>query len=370
MAPLVSIVMPVYNGGPYLRRCLDGILAQTLTDFELIAVDDASTDETPAVLSSYAMKDERVSVITHASNLHAGSSRNDGLDAARGAYVLFLDADDLFEPTLLERAVACAQRAKAEVVLYGADEFRGKPGNWVDAPYLNSAFVPRKQPFSWEDVPNRIFQVCTPEPWTKLFLRSFVQGEGLRFQGMQNANDLYFTMAALALATRIATCPDRLVHHRVGRAGSIQGRKSAEPLAFLEALRALQKTLKQRCLLGPLSVSFANLALFHCIYNRQAPADWACVFSELGVLGLSRKELAIESDYRLFVEMALESSDERLGELGYGAEFWREAARCELCRSRESEAELCRVKESASFRLGSSPTLLPRKLRSVLSPGD
>lgn len=361
--------MPVFNGEEWLRPCLDSVLAQGFSDFELITVDDASTDETASVLASYAQHDERIQVLTHERNSHAGISRNDGMAQATGEYLLFLDADDLFEPTLLERAFSEACATDADVVLLGADEFEGDEASRlrVNPLYLRESLLPAKKPFCRDDVSDYLFQICTPEPWSKLFHRSFVEERGLRFQGMQNANDLYFTLYALAEASRISACPERLIHHRVGHAGSIQARKGSEPMAFLTALRSLHAMLENEGLFPQLEKSFANLALFHCIFNRGASVCWAEAFAELGVSRLRCQDVDMPGDFERLVEMAMTSSDERLDELGYDLEFWREAARCESKRAYEAQVELELVRQSASFRLGSWLTTLPRSIRHAVS---
>ncbi len=102
--PAVSVIVPVYKVEPYLRRCVDSILAQTFTDFELILVDDGSPDNCGAICDEYAEKDSRVKVI-HKKNGGVSSARNMGLDAARGEYIYFCDGDDYIEKELLADAV-------------------------------------------------------------------------------------------------------------------------------------------------------------------------------------------------------------------------------------------------------------------------
>lgn len=371
--PLVSIVMPVYNGAAWLHACLDSILCQTMDDFELIVVDDASTDETPEILADYAARDAHMAVVTHGCNTHAGMARNDGMERATGTYLLFLDADDLYEPHLLERTVGCAQAGDADMVLFGADEFEGDPAHARPNPFLlNLSAIPERRPFNRADVSNRLFQICTPEPWSKLFRRSFVEhaasGETpLRFQGMQNANDLFFTMAALAAAERVDVVPDVLVHHRKGAAGGIQARKAQEPLAFLDALRALKAYLEQAGLFDRLSASFANLAVFHCLFNEAAPADWPAVFVELGVSKLDRGQFAFSGDYERFVGMVIDSwGDSSVNPACYGADFWREAALAYRVQAREAQEELDRVLGSAPLKLGLKLTWLPRAMKSLV----
>jgi len=102
----VSVVMPVYNGARYLREAVDSILSQTYTDFEFIIVDDGSTDETPAILATYAKADPRVVLVPNHQNLGLVHSLNRGLALARGEYVARMDADDISLAERFERQVA------------------------------------------------------------------------------------------------------------------------------------------------------------------------------------------------------------------------------------------------------------------------
>ena len=93
MNPEISIIVPVYNVEKYLKRCIDSILNQSFTDFELILVDDGSTDNSGKIIDEYALKDKRIKVI-HKENGGQGSARNRGLDIAKGNYIGFVDSDD------------------------------------------------------------------------------------------------------------------------------------------------------------------------------------------------------------------------------------------------------------------------------------
>ena len=100
-APLLSVIVPVYNTEKYLRRCIDSILSQTFTDFELLLIDDGSTDASPAICDEYVNADSRVRVF-HKPNGGVSSARNLGLDNANGEWVTFIDSDDYVTPSLLE----------------------------------------------------------------------------------------------------------------------------------------------------------------------------------------------------------------------------------------------------------------------------
>ena len=115
-APLVSVLMATYNGERYIRQSIDSILSQSFTDFELIIIDDASTDDTPGILISYS--DSRLKIIRNDRNLGVVGSRNRAFDESRGFYVASLDHDDLSRPRRLEKQVAYLE-SHAETVLVG-----------------------------------------------------------------------------------------------------------------------------------------------------------------------------------------------------------------------------------------------------------
>lgn len=113
--PKFSIIIPVYNAARYLRECLDSVVAQTYTDFEVICVDDGSTDGSGAILDEYAAKDRHFRVI-HQPNAGAWAARNAALEVAQGEWITFVDADDRIRPGWLENAMALADDSCADLV--------------------------------------------------------------------------------------------------------------------------------------------------------------------------------------------------------------------------------------------------------------
>jgi glycosyltransferase involved in cell wall biosynthesis len=114
--PLISLVLPVYNGARYLPQALDSIFAQSFTDFELIAVDDCSTDETPAILVDYAARDPRMRVLTNAANSKLPASLNNGFRAARGSWFSWTSDDNVLHPDTLEQLAAEAAADPADIL--------------------------------------------------------------------------------------------------------------------------------------------------------------------------------------------------------------------------------------------------------------
>lgn len=138
--PKVSVIVPVYNAEKYLRECVDSILGQTLSDIELILVDDGSTDSSPAICDRYAEQDARVQVI-HKPNGRAASARNAGLRAASGEYVAFVDSDDWISPEMYEKMLETG----ADVTLCDYVRFRGEAEIPFTQPNVNAGFYDKAQ---------------------------------------------------------------------------------------------------------------------------------------------------------------------------------------------------------------------------------
>ena len=108
MKPIVSVCIPTYNGDKYLKECLDSVLAQTFTDFEVLIVDDCSSDETVKIAKEYADRDGRIRLIVNEQNLGLVGNWNRCIELAQGEWIKFVFQDDLIEPTCLERMLAAS----------------------------------------------------------------------------------------------------------------------------------------------------------------------------------------------------------------------------------------------------------------------
>lgn len=261
--PGVSVIVPIYNAEKTLAECLDSLLAQTLGDIEIICVDDGSRDASAGICDAYAGRDGRIRVIRQ-ENGGAGTARNTGLAAARGEYLAFQDADDLYTRDALEAAYARAVRTQADIVLFGA-ELIDSSGKRIGEERLDTA----ADVFAAGDIPEYIFQTATCSPWNKLYRRVFIEERGLEFQSLRTANDLCFVYSALACADRIAALDRPLARHRMLRAGNLQTLKRKTPLDFLAALEGLRENLKRFGSWELFEQSFVNSALSHCVHNYQ-----------------------------------------------------------------------------------------------------
>ena len=112
--PDITVIVPVYNTEPYLRKCIESIINQTFHNIEIILIDDGSTDNSIDILSSYAIMDNRISLI-HQENQELSAARNAGMRRAKGEYIMFVDGDDWIEIDTCEKAVCAAKIGRAHV---------------------------------------------------------------------------------------------------------------------------------------------------------------------------------------------------------------------------------------------------------------
>lgn len=188
LKPAVSIIVPVYNVKAYLAECLDSILGQDFTDFELLLVDDGSTDGSGVVCDRYAAADSRVQVL-HKPNAGVSSARNEGLDHARGTWIMFVDADDLLSPDALSSMMANAAGNDADIIQLGIKTFAGS--------FKGSSPAPVSQKMvSAGDYINGLMQYSIPGgPVAKLYRRAAIDNHHLRFDtGLKIGEDVIFNL--------------------------------------------------------------------------------------------------------------------------------------------------------------------------------
>ncbi|MCQ2370492.1 MAG: glycosyltransferase [Akkermansia sp.] len=261
--PLVSVVIPVYNAEKYLRETLDCVCNQTLRNIEIICVDDGSTDSSQDILQEYAARDPRFRIL-HQQNQYAGVARNNGMAAARGKYLSFLDADDLFEPDMLEKMSARAEETGAEMVCCDVDCFTDNQQRLHPmyrlvhelAPRVPEVFCPA------EALGKRLFQHFNPAPWNKLFLASFAREGGRGWLDTQYSNDLSFVLHCLFSCRRMALIDAALVHYRE-RSNSISHARRRDTAVFFRAWGDLRARLVQDNAKDEIMLSFANVFLGH-----------------------------------------------------------------------------------------------------------
>ena len=225
--PEISIIVPVYKVEKYLNECIDSILAQTFTDFELILVDDGSPDNCPALCDAAAAKDSRIRVV-HKPNGGVSTARNAGLDAVRGNWISFIDPDDSVDKTFLEKMHRAAVQSGAEVascnVLYL--EADGSRSSYQDTPLRNEVI-------SREEAIHRIRLTPLVQAATRLHRRDVLAD--LRFPVGKNYEDAFTTPEVLEHTNSVACVEDVLYRYRLNPEGIMRGKVSLKNLDEIDA---------------------------------------------------------------------------------------------------------------------------------------
>ena len=262
MAVKFSVVIPIYNCEEFLGECIDSILMQTYQDFEIICVDDGSTDKTPEILEEYAKKDKRITVITQEQK-GAGAARNAGLERAMGEYVYFPDSDDICNLDLLQLVEERIKRFQPEIVVFQAKEIHNETKKET---LMYVKFPEGYDMFSAEDYADEICTSFMVAPWNKVFSRGFLVENDLKCQEIARTNDLALTCSALAIAKRICTISQVLYTHRVGLQTNLQSHNDKSPLDFYKALKLLHERIKNLAN-EKVEKNFRNLAVNIIFFN-------------------------------------------------------------------------------------------------------
>lgn len=212
---LLSVVMPVHNAGKYLSECLKSVIDQTYVNFELIAIDDNSVDESYAILKKYSEKDNRLIVMKNEQQSGAAYTRNKGLHAAIGEYIIFLDADDFFDMDFFENMILSLEKSEADVAICAVKWRDERSGREVVRRQASPDFRKKLSvPFQPYEYNCKIFYCTEVMPFNKVIRRRFLLEKKIEFQDISNCNDVYFGIITLSEADRIVYLHKPYIHYR------------------------------------------------------------------------------------------------------------------------------------------------------------
>ena len=385
---LVSVVIPVYNAALTLKRCLDSVVCQTHSAIEILCVDDGSSDDSVTLLENYANRDERIKIF-RSGNRGGGAARNIGIEAASGEYCLFLDSDDHFIETMVEELLSRIEETASDIAICMSYDEHVDSGvvRLSDWTFVEKN-VPTREPFAPDEMQCTIFNTFSNVPWNKMYRRSFLLENGLRFQEIMRTNDLFFTCHALIKAQAICTVRKPLVYYCQGYTSNCQATNHVDPPGFLRAFAALSDAMHDEGVFSYYEVSFMNHLIDACAYNLLSQDElvgFSNLYSAMGGVDASYGissfiSKSLETDglacdrwqYRDFRRMKSQSEVSFLFEqqriyLGQKIRAEREnrrlmiqigelESRCEECEGQYENVstELERLKTSRAFRLGTA----------------
>ncbi len=213
--PFFSVIMPVYGVERYLESAIQSVLNQTLTDFELLLVDDKSPDNCPKICDEYAQRDARVQVIHKPKNQGLGMARNTGMAKAAGEYILFMDSDDTIQQNTLQ-LVKDSLTPIDEIVVFGVTRVHENANGEVT---YTEAFPCTAAVGNTVRQSGEIFLQLTqehvfPYAWNKAYSRKFLQSTETLFETTKLIEDFLFNIEVFAKAEHIKVIPDCLYNYR------------------------------------------------------------------------------------------------------------------------------------------------------------
>lgn len=200
MVPMISVIMPVYNTGNVLIQTVKSVLDQTYRDFELLLIDDGSTDESGVLCDTFAKQDPRI-VVIHQPNGGICAARNTGLCVAKGSYITFCDHDDLYLPELLQTEIEAAEKYDADMVVVGK---RVESSKGVEESTPSFCFAGKEIQDNLLEILDSGALGCV---WNVLFKKSTLQGIKFKEEYKRGHEDFTFNMSVLLNVGVICAVP-------------------------------------------------------------------------------------------------------------------------------------------------------------------
>ncbi|MCL2017231.1 MAG: glycosyltransferase [Alphaproteobacteria bacterium] len=221
--PKISVIVPIYNVEKYIHKCLDSIINQTLSDIEIILVDDLGTDNSMKIAHEFATNDKRIKIISHDKNRGLSAARNTGIKNSNAPFIMFLDSDDFYKSTMCEKMLNAIEPSNADIavcgvnVIYEADKNLAKS----DKAYFNVKFNGLR-----EISDNTLYGVGNDTAWNKIFRRDILDKHDIWFPEGLKFEDNYFSQIYACWARNAFFVPEKLYYYR-RRAGSIMNQAFA-----------------------------------------------------------------------------------------------------------------------------------------------
>ena len=241
MSVKISVVSPVYNVENYLEKCLDSLLNQTFDDFEIICVNDGSTDSSLDILESYAKKDSRFKIITQ-ENRGLSGARNTGIKEVTGEYTLFVDSDDWLEVNALEELSKQVDKTSSDITMFKFRFYNEDLDNFSQSSFTNLDVIPENldDEFNYGDVLDILFKI-SHAPFNKLYKTEFLNNS-IEFPEGVIYEDLYFFYTVFFNAEKCSVLR-KIIYNYMIREDSISTTGDEKSYHILKVLNHVQDNL-------------------------------------------------------------------------------------------------------------------------------
>ncbi|MDD3080041.1 MAG: glycosyltransferase [Paludibacter sp.] len=210
--PKVSIIVPVYNAGKYLNRCLDSLINQTYRNIEIVLVNDGSSDNSGEICDNYAQHDSRITVF-HKENEGAGLTRNKGLELSRGEYIYFIDADDWLELTCIEKSVFALNKETPDILVFGYRKI--SPDNKTISTVLPLSESLEILDSNRTNIFTKLNLGTGHAVWNKIFRSNFLEENNLQFKKTKRVEDFIFLIEAYNCVSKISAVGEVLHNYQI-----------------------------------------------------------------------------------------------------------------------------------------------------------
>lgn len=262
MNPKVSIVMAVYNVEKYIKQSLDSAINQTFKDIEIICIDNNSSDNTVRILKEYAQKDSRITIIENENNLKQGLARNQGIQIAKGEYICFLDGDDWYDLSFVEKLYSKSKKDDSDITIccWLPYDNVSKKLNYshVYSQLKQISEELNDRAFSWREIAQDSVFWQSSVPWDKMYKKTFLLEKDVKFPDGVFFEDNVFVYDAIFKSEKMSILRKNLVFYRTNRKNAVTNRNNKTFFDYLKIFNLIEENLKKINLYDEMKYAFLN----------------------------------------------------------------------------------------------------------------
>ena len=272
--PKISIIIPIFNSENFIEECLNSLIYQTFKNFEIICVNDGSTDNTLEILKEFQNKDKRIHIINQ-NNRGEEIARNVGMKESKGEYLMFLDSNDIFKNTMLEELYAKIKKNNLEIIICNSINFKILNNEKIFDEHKNYIFSNERkfffeQTFSSQNIDKYFFEIFIWWPWDKIFKKDFIENLEIDFKNLNSTNYLIYIYLTVLSSKKISFIDKIFINHRIGVKLSKENFKENKCDNYYFAIKELKKFIKEKNLYKKFKQDFINYVASFSIWRLES----------------------------------------------------------------------------------------------------